>query len=218
VASEGTVGADGALRADAVVVATSAREAGRLAARELEPAERDFFSGPRQRPAITLTAELLRAPSGMPEQVRLPQEEGFSAESVVFEPGLAGSRVASGTGLVTVCARADFARAAAQVPDDGVEKSLLADLETLYPALAGSIGASRLQRSAAGIPAFDVGAYRSLQRFRRVQQDRRALGRRLYFAGDYLIAPGAEGRVVSGFRAAADLIADARGSAPGFGT
>jgi len=201
------------LQADAVVVATSAPEAVRLAARVLTPAERDFLRGVRERPGLTLTAELERAPSGMPERVRVPGAEGLSAASVVFEPGLAGSRVASGRGLVTLRAREAFAREAAQMPDDGVEKTLIADLEILYPALAGSVGATRLQRRERGIPAFDVGAYRALRRFRRVQEDRRVLGRRLYFAGDYLIGPGIEAKVVSGFRAAADLIGDARGSA-----
>ena len=206
------------LRVDAVVVATSAKDAGQLAATQLEPAERDFFAGVRYRPTVTLTADLERAPSGMPERVRLPHGEGFSAESVVFEPGLAGSRVASGAGMAMVRAREAFARTAAQVPDDGVAKGLLADLENLYPALVGSVGAFRLHRSAAGIPAFDVGAYRALARFRRVQEDRRSRGRRLYFAGNYLIAPGVEGQVVAGFRAAADLIADARDAAPGSGS
>jgi len=120
--------------------------------------------------------------------------------------------------MAMVRAREAFARTAAQVPDDGVAKGLLADLENLYPALVGSVGAFRLHRSAAGIPAFDVGAYRALARFRRVQEDRRSRGRRLYFAGNYLIAPGVEGQVVAGFRAAADLIADARHAAPGGGS
>lgn len=212
-------GADGApLRADAVVVATSARDAGQLAATQLEPAERDFFAGVHYRPTLTLTADLERAPSGMPERVRVPHGEGFSAESVVFEPGLAGSRIASGAGMAMVRAREAFARTASQVPDDGVAKSLLADLENLYPALVGSVAASRLHRSDEGMPAFDVGAYRALRRFRRVQEDRRSRGRRLYFAGDYLIAPGVEGQVVAGFRAAADLIADTRDAAVGGGS
>jgi protoporphyrinogen oxidase len=98
--------------------------------------------------------------------------------------------------------------------DDIAVKSLLADLKLLYPAFVGSVGGAWLHRSEAGIPAFDVGAYRGLERFRRVQEDRRSLGRRIYFAGDYLISPSVEGRVVSGFRAAADLIADVSGADP----
>ena len=204
----------GSLHADAVVVATSPGEAGRLGASILEPAERDFFRGVRERPGIVLTAELQRAPSGMPERVRIPVEEGFSAASVIFEPGMPGHRSDGVAGVATVRAREAFAAAALQMPGDAVEKSLLGDLKLLYPALLGSVTACRLSRSPAQTPAFDVGAYRALRRFRRVQADRRRLGRRLYFAGDYLISPGIEGRVVSGFRAAADLIADAAGRTP----
>ncbi|MDG2334709.1 MAG: FAD-dependent oxidoreductase [Myxococcota bacterium] len=197
------------LHADAVVLATSPGEANRLAPSLLQPAERDYLGAVRERPSVTLTAELERVPGGMPERVRLPRGEGFSAGSIVFEPGLPGTRAGSGAGLATIQGRESFAVDARQVPDDAVIKSLLADLKLLYPALSGNVAKLHLARSEASIPAFDVGAYRGLERFRRVQADRRALGRRLYFAGDYLVAPGVEGSVVSGFRAAADLIADA---------
>jgi protoporphyrinogen oxidase len=213
VACDGLAVSGGSLHADAVLVATSPAEAGRLGASILEAAERDFFSAVRERPGIALTAELQRAPSGMPERVRIPAEEGFSAESVIFEPGLPGRRLDGVAGLATIRAREAFAASALQMPGDAVEKCLLADLKILYPALVGSLGECRLRRSPAQTPAFDVGAYRALQRFRRVQEDRRSLGRRLYFAGDYLISPSIEGRVISGFRAAADLIADAGGAA-----
>ncbi len=199
----------GSLHCDAVVLATSAAEAVRLAPSLVVAAERDFLGAVRERPSVILTAELERAPSGMPERVRLPHGEGFSAQSVVFEAGLAGTRVAPGEGLVSIRGSEAFALGAAQMPDDAVEKSLLADFKILYPAMLGNIGQARLRRREAGIPAFDVGAYRGLERLRRVQQDRRTLGRRLYLAGDYLISPSVEGSVVSGFRAAADLLADA---------
>jgi predicted NAD/FAD-dependent oxidoreductase len=42
-----------------------------------------------------------------------------------------------------------------------------------------------------------------------VQEDRRAQGRRLYFAGDHLVGPRPEHAVSSGRRAAAALLADA---------
>ena len=57
---------------------------------------------------------------------------------------------------------------------------------------------------------FEVGAYRALARFRNVQSDRRKLGRRLYFAGDYLSGLAADQTVGSGRRAARDLIDDLR--------
>jgi len=67
---------------------------------------------------------------------------------------------------------------------------------------------TRLTRRAAATPRFEVGAYRALARFARVQKDRRSLGRALYYAGDHLIGPDAESAVTSGVRAARDVIAD----------
>ena len=73
------------------------------------------------------------------------------------------------------------------------------------PTLARAVRFTRLTRRVDAIPKFDVGAYRELARFRRVQADRRALSRRLYFAGDYLIGPRAESAVIAGLRAAMEI-------------
>ena len=74
--------------------------------------------------------------------------------------------------------------------------------------MVGTIRFSALYRREAAIPRFEVGVYRALERFRRVQTDRRALGRRLYFAGDYLSGLSADQAVGSGFRAAREALAD----------
>ena len=66
----------------------------------------------------------------------------------------------------------------------------------------------RLHREPAGRPSFEVGTYNKLARFRRVQNDRRGLGRRLYWAGDYLCGPRLEDAVSSGARAAREAAAD----------
>ena len=65
-----------------------------------------------------------------------------------------------------------------------------------------------LRRYREAVPRYPVGRYRDLARFRRVQLDRRAAGRRLYFAGDHLSDPTLEGAVRSGLRAAEDVCAD----------
>ena len=52
-------------------------------------------------------------------------------------------------------------------------------------------------------PRFDVGRYRAIADFTRVQADWRRRGRRIYFAGDYLIGPGWNAALQSGYRAAA---------------
>ena len=92
-----------------------------------------------------------------------------------------------------------------------LEKGLLDALARIAPDAKGHLHETRLTRRMAAMPRFEVGAYRALARFARVQQDRRALGRALYYAGSHLIGPDAESAVVSGVRAARDLLADLRG-------
>ena len=74
------------------------------------------------------------------------------------------------------------------------------------PGTGERLRTARLGR--ATLPFFEVGSYRSRAAFRKVQRDRRALGRRLYWAGDYLAGPTFETAVLSGLRAANELVAD----------
>jgi predicted NAD/FAD-dependent oxidoreductase len=53
-----------------------------------------------------------------------------------------------------------------------------------------------------------VGRYRAIADFTRVQADWRRRGRRIYFAGDYLMGPGWNAALQSGYRAAADVEED----------
>ncbi|HEM45667.1 MAG TPA: hypothetical protein ENO23_01350, partial [Alphaproteobacteria bacterium] len=209
VACRGQAGGRGELEADAVVVATSAAVAGELLAPIAAPAERDHFAAVRTAPEIVLSLALSAPPTGMPQRVRVPRTEDQPLESLLLEPGLAEGRAPRGAGIAVLRATTRFARAHARSADDVVEKGLLAGFTRLFPGAAARVEEAELHRRAAAVPCFDVGAYRALERFRRVQADRRSLGRRVYFAGDHLIGPSAEDAVVSGFRAAADLVADA---------
>ena len=67
---------------------------------------------------------------------------------------------------------------------------------------------SRPRRVRQAVPAFPVGRFREIARFRAVQRDRREHGRRLYFAGDHLQAPTLQAATVTGQRAASDLLGD----------
>lgn len=208
VACEASAGGSGELDADAVVVAVSAARTGTLIAPIATPPERDHLASVAVGDEIVLSLALGAAPSGMPQRVRVPPAEGQPIESLVLEPGMAGGRAPRDGGVAWIRATDRFAAIHAAAPDDVVEKGLRAGLQRLFPTAAASIEHAALQRRTAMRPRFDVGAYRALERFRAVQADRRRLGRRLYFAGDHLIAPTAEGSVVSGMRAAADLIED----------
>lgn len=201
-------GGRGTLAADAVVLATAPLEAGRIAHTMASPAERDFFEGVRFRPSITLAIAFDRALSGMPQLIRVPHVESEPADAILVEPGIAEGRAPMGSGLVTVAASERFARANAATTDDVVVKGLLSSLERIYPGCSAGVRFTQLERREQAIPCFDVGAYRALANFRKVQRDRRELSRRLYFAGDYVIGPRVEDAVVSGFRAAQDFADD----------
>jgi protoporphyrinogen oxidase len=199
--------ADEGFELDALVLATPASVASRIAASMLTPAERDFFRGVRFGPLITLTVASDRPLTGLPQLVRVPHVEGSPIEVMLVEPGLPGGRAPEGTGLVTLSASQRFAEQYADAEDEQVERVLLTALQRVHPGLARSLRFAKLHRDPLGMPRFEVGAYRELARFRDVQIDRRSLGRRLYFAGDYLVGPRFEDALVSG-RRAADAVLD----------
>jgi oxygen-dependent protoporphyrinogen oxidase len=201
---------DQSLEADAVVVATAAPTAGRIVASLSSPAERDFLEAVRYSPSLTLGVALDRPLTAVPQHVRIAHADGWPIEHYLLEPGTGDRRAPAGCGLVTLAATERFTLAHSNVADDVVEKALLAALERIYPRLRAVLRFTQLARCASSVPLFHVGAYRALERFQRVQVDRRSLGRRLYFAGDHLCGPRPESTLASGFRAARALLADRR--------
>lgn len=199
---------DETVEADAVVVATSAATALGAADPVLTPAERDYLAGVRYGPAATLVLALDRAVTGVPEYVRVPSAEGLGISSLLIEPGTPDGRAPSGAGLATAMASQQFASAHSSAPDDVAEKAMLGQFSTLHPRAAARIRFARLHRDDRAVPRFEVGAYREMARFQRVQEDRRAQGRRLYFAGAYLAGVRSENAVASGQRAARALLED----------
>ena len=150
----------------------------------LAPAERDFFTGARALPALTVAAGLCRPASARPRELWIPRSEGGPLERAVFEPGLPAGRVPGGRGRVWLRARQDFTEARADAPDDAVAKELLDALDRICPGTLRTVDFHEVFRSERATPRFDVGAYRALARFDAVQDDLRAQGRRVYFAGD----------------------------------
>jgi predicted NAD/FAD-dependent oxidoreductase len=203
------IGADGdrdAERFDSVVLALGPGEASRVAASMLTPAERDFFAALRERPVVNLAVALDGVHAGLPQEIRIPRREGSAISSIVIEPGQSGGRAPEGKSQLVARARDAFAERYREMASDVVAKNLLSSLELAMPGIGDRVLATHLGRSQQAF--FEVGSYRRLANFQKVQLDRRALGRRLYWAGDYLAGPSFEAAAQSGLRAAAAAATD----------
>jgi oxygen-dependent protoporphyrinogen oxidase len=194
-----------AIEVDAVVVATSAQTAHRIAAPLVVPAERDFFNGLRCGPRVMMTIALDETVGKGERFVRVPKAEASSIECYLSEIGSHEGRAPEGKGLVGLVANQRFAMANASATDEVIEKSLLAGFSRFHPRAGDSVAFTRIRRESTGVPLFHVGAYRALEGFQRVQLDRGEQGRRIYFAGDYLSGVTPNQAVNSGRRAAALL-------------
>lgn len=208
---EGVADTTRSLEADAVVIATPPAEAERITQNVITLGEKDFFGHVQTGPLVTLSVALDHAPMGGPQLVRVPQAESLPIESYVIEPGCAQGRVPEDKGLISLTATQDFAFANAGATDEVVEKSLLGALGRLHPRETRSVAFTRLHRMDDAMSLFHVRIYRELDRFQRIQRDRAAAGRRLYFAGDYLSGPSVENALVSGQRVANELLGDLAG-------
>ncbi len=195
---------------DAVLLATPAGEAARIASPLLSPAEQRFFEGVSYAPAVTLHCGLRRSFATHPQLLRLPRRERSPLESLLLEPGVAGGRAPAGAGIAVLRATPEWSASHWGVPADVAEKELLGAFERLHPGARRALVTTRLERVAASHPRFEVGRYRALERFQRVQRDQRAQGRFLYFANDYLALPSIEGALLAAERAVEALCADLR--------
>ncbi len=186
---------DGAtLEADAVVVATPAPRALSLLESVATPAERDFLGTVPYARSLVL--------HGRGSGKALP-----AVRVCVADRDGAFSIVRNASGGSALLAAGPWVEANWDAPDDVVAKAWLA---RPAPPWRDPEDGVELERIDPGIPQFGVGQFRALARFRAVQCDRRSTGRALYFAGDYLAEASLEGALASGFRAAADLLSDAR--------
>ena len=193
-----------AFAGDAVVIAVPAPIAARIADPLLTTPERSFLAGVRYAPSLAVSAALCR--SLVPRARFAAVADGSPLGALLVEPGFRGGRLPTGGGLLLLRATGSFAAAHPETPSETLEKELLAEGDRLWPGLSRSVEFTRVFRHAHGAPRFDVGAYRALARFDRVQAHRRAAGRRLAFAGDYRVHPSLEGMVRSGERAAEEML------------
>jgi protoporphyrinogen oxidase len=195
-----------AFEADAVVLAVPAPEALRLGGELLSSAERDALGGARYAHGIEVTALMRRPLSARPRLLRVPRAAGSPLACVLFEPGLTASS-GDPRGLCWLRATPAFAASHFDAPHEAVEKELLGALDALWPGAQRGVEHTHVRRMRHAAPRFEVGRYRALASFERAQQDARAAGRRLYFAGDYLVHPSWEGALISAERTAAAVSA-----------
>ncbi|MCP5058522.1 MAG: FAD-dependent oxidoreductase [bacterium] len=199
-------GVEHSMESDGVVLATPGETVVSLAGSLLVDAERRIFEASRSLPALVLVAGLEGSFAGKASRYRFRQDEQRPVVSMAVEPGGGRSSAApEGCERAVLMASAEWSAAHFDAPDDVVTKTLAGSLGRLLPGAPAAMHFSRVLRHERAFPRFDVGRYRELARLRDVSADRLAQGRRLVFAGDYQIAPTAEGAVVSGGRAADEL-------------
>ena len=201
---------DRIIEADAVIVAGSASEAARMIRGELSLGERDAFEQVRYTPSIALAVALRRPFSAHPQHIQFPHVDGSPLEAVLLEPGVAGGRVPEGAGLALLRATGTWSEAYFDAPDDTVRKELLAACGRIFPRIHGAELFTEIMRIPRAVPKFNVGRYRKIADFVRIQNDRCREGRRIYFAGDYLMGPGCDAALRSGHRAATAVEEDLR--------
>lgn len=194
---------------EAVVVTLSASDAARVAGTLVTTAERDFFAQVRERWVTCLALAVDGVDGGLPQEIRFARGDASTLAGFVVEPGQILGRAPEGQSQIVALARDAVSERALREPDDVVLKNGLRALARVRPGVEERLIEARLTRSRA--PFFEVGSYRRLAQFASVQRDRRSLGRRLYWAGDYLSGAGFEAAVLSGERAAAELGSDFAG-------
>lgn len=186
------------LDADAVVVAVPGRRVTGLCPK-LTPEERGFFEAVRYAPALVVFLAFARVPSASLRSVFIGPEAGLELSGLVLEhlrPGAAPH----GAGLVRAVLTPEASVRVHRASDASV-----ADLAAENLAY-GRFGAPppgdyAVARHPDAWPLFEADDVRRLARF--LQRFERSP--RLAFAGDYLMAPSADGALASGLRAAAEL-------------
>ncbi|MFQ5512789.1 MAG: FAD-dependent oxidoreductase [Myxococcota bacterium] len=188
------------LRARAIVVATPADAVLKLIP-YLDPVERWFFEGAAYSQAVSLLVHVDGALDTPLPVIWVSPDAGGALSAVIDLGALRGE---TRSGLLLLRAHGSSLASLATSSDAELCDALLRALARLRPDLR--VRERRLIRLERASPCFGPGRYRALARLNDATAQRRP-GRRVVFAGDYRIAPHAEGAVISGVRAAEELIA-----------
>jgi len=192
-------GRDGAVFADAVVIAVPGSEVAGLCAK-LTPAERGFFEQVRYARGIVAHLLLPRVPRPLPPGgLAFPRRAGFDLYGLAVDhhkPGVAPP----GAGLVNA-ALCDTASERLWHEEDAAVAELV--LANLARTPIGRLEPSEVvvHRWPAMLPCFYSGYLKQLASFQR----RMERSPRMAFAGDYLLGPTVEAALTSGMRAATEI-------------
>ena len=191
--------ADGStVDADAAIVATPGSRVARLCD-TLTAEERRFFEGVRYAASIivfvmTATAEADPGVYG----VGISRREGVRLYGLAMENPKDGA-VPPGKTMFNCVFSEEYAAELMGRPDGAIVEALHGELRKLPLRGLDRIEGHAVHRWPELVPQFYPGYIRSLAAFQR----RRERSDRLFFAGDYLVAPYTEGALTSGLRAAA---------------
>ncbi len=162
------------VEADGVVFAIPPHEVVRAAGDLLTASELDLLGSSRAEAAIVASFACEGALALHSTWARIPRDAGLPLAAVSLEPGAEGGFAPVGKTLVQLIATPAFSRAHLDATDDAVARSLAAALERVRPAASRGAQPLEIARFDWARPRFDVGRYRAIANFARVQVDRRA--------------------------------------------
>ncbi len=183
-------------RADAVVVAVPGNAVSNLCP-ALTAGERKFFEGVRY--ASSIIAFVMAGEEALPRfyGAGIPRREGVQLYGMAVENAKSGV-VPGGKTLFNCAFSEHLAARLMEAPEDVVEGAFRTQLGKLPLQALDTVEGFVFHRWPALVPQFYPGYYKALKRFKR----RRERTDRIFFAGDYLIAPYTEAALTSGLRAA----------------